>query len=195
MCAVPIPSRHVDYVSTGGSSGEPVRFYIDSSRSSIEYAYLVSGWNRAGFSLGIPMAVLRGRVVRARTDGLRHEYDPLLRHHYYSSFHLTANDIPRYLDHIASIGPCFLHVYPSSVAALARYLEGTGRPGPSNVVGILAESEAVYLEDHALVQETFGCRYSASYGSDRKGGRSDLLRAFSELSCLADVRLFRVAGR
>ena len=168
MCAVPIPSRRVDYVSTGGSSGEPVRFYINSHRSSIEYAYLVSGWERAGFRLGTPLAVVRGRVVRANATGLHHEFDPLLRHHYYSSFHLTATDIPRYLDHIASIGPCFLHVYPSSIAAIARYLRGTARRGPSNVIGILAESEAVYAEDHALVQETFGCRYSASYGLTEK---------------------------
>ena len=36
MAARPIPSPRVDYVSTGGSSGEPLRFYIDSNRSSVE---------------------------------------------------------------------------------------------------------------------------------------------------------------
>jgi phenylacetate-CoA ligase len=168
MCAVAVPSSRVDYVSTGGTGGEPVRFYINGDRSSVEYAYLVSGWQRADFKLGTPLAVLRGKIVRPNRSGLHHEYDPLLRCHYYSSFHLTQREMARYLEHIASIGPCFLHVYPSSAAALARYLRGAGRPGPSNVMGVLAESEAVLPEDHELVRQIFRCRYSASYGLTEK---------------------------
>ncbi len=38
----------------------------------------------------------------------------ILRHHYYSSFHLSDENMERYLRHIASIGSCFLHVYPSN---------------------------------------------------------------------------------
>ena len=168
MAARPIPSPRVDYVSTGGSSGEPLRFYIHSNRSSVEDAYLVAGWERVGFKLGTPLAVVRGRVVRADSNGLHHEYDPLLRHHYYSSFHLSAVEIARYLEHIATIGPCFLHVYPSSMAAIARHLRTTGTQGPANVLGILAESEPVSERDRELVQQTFSCRYSAGYGLTEK---------------------------
>ena len=90
LSAKPFPPQGVDHVSTGGSTGGPLWFYINSERSSIDYAHLTAGWARVGFRLGTPLAVLRGRVVPADSSDMHHEYDPLLRHHYYSSFHLNS---------------------------------------------------------------------------------------------------------
>ncbi len=168
MCTKSVSARDVDQISTGGTSGSPLYFYANASRSAVEYAYLTSSWARAGYKLGMPMAVLRGRVVRADRDGLYHEYDPLLRHHHYSSFHMSDENMGRYIEHIATIGPCYLHVYPSTVAALARFLRRTGRQAPANVRGIIAESEIVYPEQRQMVEEVFGCRYFSCYGHTEK---------------------------
>jgi phenylacetate-CoA ligase len=168
MCTSAVGSRSAETVSTGGTGGEPVRFALPIGRSAVEYAYLVTSWKRAGFSLGMPMAVLRGRVVKADRRGLRHEYDPLLRHHYYSAFHMTDENMGRYLEHIATIGPCFLHVYPSSVSALARFCRRSGQRPPGNIRGIIAESEIVYPEQRKMAEEVFGCRYFSCYGQSEK---------------------------
>ena len=48
MCAVDPTSAGVDFVSTGGTSGTPLHFYLPASRSPVEYAYLTAGWGRAG---------------------------------------------------------------------------------------------------------------------------------------------------
>jgi phenylacetate-CoA ligase len=168
MCALSPKSLYVDYVSTGGSSGEPLHFYLDADRSSTEYAHLVASWSRIGYRLGMPLAVLRGRVVGEDRGGLRHEYDPVLRHHYYSSFHMSDVMIGRYVEHVAGIGPCFLHVYPSTVAALARFLRRSGMNAPANIRGIIAESENVYPEQRQMVEEVFGCRYFSCYGHSEK---------------------------
>jgi phenylacetate-CoA ligase len=168
MCARPPTGPGVDYVTTGGTGGTPLGFYIGRARSATEYAHLVTAWERAGYRLGTPMAVFRGRVVGPDGRGLRHEYDPLLRHHYYSNFHMTDDNMRRYLDHVAGIGPCVLHVYPSSVAALARFLRRTGQAGPTNIRAILAESETVYPEQRQLAEEVFGCRYFSTYGHTEK---------------------------
>jgi phenylacetate-CoA ligase len=158
----------MDTVSTSGADGTPLEFPINLGRSSTEYAYLVTSWERAGFTLGTTMAVLRGRVVKADRQGLRHEYDPLLRHHYYSAFHLTDENMGRYLEHISTIGPCFLHVYPSSVSALARFCRRSAQRPPGNIRGIIAESEIVYPEQRKMVEEVFGCRYFSDYGQTEK---------------------------
>jgi len=168
MCTKSVSSRDVDQLSTGGSSGSPLHFYANASRSMVEYAYLTTSWERAGYHLGMPMAVLRGRVVRADRDGLYHEYDPLLRHHHYSSFHMSDENMGRYVEHISAIGPCFLHVYPSTVAALARFLHRAGMRAPANIHGVIAESESVYPEQRKKVEETFGCRYFSCYGHSEK---------------------------
>jgi phenylacetate-CoA ligase len=159
---------NADLVSTGGTGGAPLHFYINTDRSALEYAYLVAGWSRAGYQLGMPMAVLRGRVVSLDRSGIRHEYDPLLRHHYYSSFHMTDDNMRRYLDHIATVGPCFLHVYPSSVDALARFIRRGDAKAPTNIKAIIAESEIVYPEQRRLAEKIFNCRYFSSYGHTEK---------------------------
>jgi phenylacetate-CoA ligase len=168
MCTKSIREGGIDFGSTGGVSGSPLHFYLDAQRSSIEYAYLTTSWQRVGYRLSMPMAVLRGRVVRADRMGFHHEYDPILRYHYYSSFHMSDANLRRYLDHMATIGPCFLHVYPSTVAALARYIRRSGTQAPRNIQGIIAESEIVYLEQRKMVEEVFACRYFSCYGHSEK---------------------------
>jgi len=168
MCTRPVTSRNVDFASTGGTSGEPLHFYIDSSRSAIEYAYLTTSWERAGYKLSTPMAVLRGRVVQPGRDDLYHEYDPVLRHHYYSAFHLSDEQMSRYLKHIATVGPCFLHVYPSSAAALARFIIRSKQQAPKSIQGIIAESEIVYSEQRKTIEDVFGRRIFSCYGHSEK---------------------------
>lgn len=168
MCAVSPRAPGVDYVSTGGTSGVPFSFYIGASRSAEEYAYLVSGWERAGFRLGTSLAVFRGRVVEEDGRGLRHEYDPLLRHHYYSNFHMTDDDMRRYIEHVRGIGPCYLHVYPSSGAALARLALRAGLERLANVRGVIAESEQVLPDQRVLIERVFGARLFSSYGHSEK---------------------------
>ncbi|MBW2595342.1 MAG: asparagine synthase (glutamine-hydrolyzing), partial [Deltaproteobacteria bacterium] len=159
---------NADYCSTGGTGGKPLSFYMNANRSPTEYSYLVASWERASYKLGVPMAVLRGRAVPIDRNGFRHEYDPILRHHYYSSFHMSDENMARYLEHIATIGPCFLHVYPSTVAALARFILRNGTHTPTNIRGIIAESEIVYPKQRQMVEDVFGCRYFSCYGQSEK---------------------------
>jgi len=168
MCAVPPQSAGVDFVSTGGTSGIPLNFYIGADRSAVEYAYLVASWQRAGFRLGMPVAIFRGLMVPEDADGLRHKYDPLLRQHAYSNFHMTDENMQRYLAHLATIGPCFLHVYPSSIAALTRFIQRRHVPVPTNVRGIIAESEMVYPDQREAAEKTFGVRFFSCYGHTEK---------------------------
>lgn len=168
MCAVSVSGAAVDYVATGGTSGVPLHFYMPGNRSVVEYAYLVASFQRAGYRLGTPMAVFRGRIVPEDLNGLHHEYDPILRHHYYSNFHMTDENIRRYLEHVSRIGPCFLHVYPSSASALTRFVQRSAVRPPTNVLGILAESESVYDEQRHAAEETFNCRYFSAYGHTEK---------------------------
>jgi len=158
----------VDGIATGGTGGHPLHFYIGADRSATEFAYLVAGWERAGFRLGDTLALFRGRPVAPAPNGLRHEFDPLQRHHVYSTFHMSDRDLAGYVDHISNIGPCFLHVYPSSVDALARFIRRSGRPAPANIRGILAESEMVYPAQRTFAEDVLQCRYFSSYGHTEK---------------------------
>ena len=81
---------------------------------------------------------------------------------------MSDENMARYLEHIATIGPCFLHVYPSTVTALARFCVRSGTSAPNNIRGIIAESEIVYPQQRQMIQETFGCRVFSCYGQSEK---------------------------
>jgi len=168
ICTKDVKGWDVDFGSTSGTSGAPLYLYLTAKRSAVEYAYLVTSWERAGYGLGIPMAVLRGRTVQPDRNGLHHEYDSILRHHCYSSFHMSDENMARYLKHISTIGPAFLHVYPASVAALARFCRRAGVQPSDNIRGIIAESEIVYPTQRQMVEAVFGCRYFSCYGHTEK---------------------------
>ena len=168
MCIKSVMAGDVEYGTTASTSGVPLHFYMNADRSETEYSYLVTSWERAGYKLGMPMGVLRGRTVQPDRKGFHHEYDPILRHHYYSSFYMSDENMARYLVHIATIGPCFLHVYPSTIAALARFILRNYADAPENIKGIIAESEIVYPEQRQMVEEVFGCHYFSSYGQSEK---------------------------
>lgn len=168
LCTQSPDTRDVDVVSTGGTGGNPLKFFIGSDRSGPEYAHLVSSWRRVGYDLRIPQAVIRGAIVPPEGSGLRHDYDPLLRRHYYSNFHMSDDNMRRYLEHIATIGTCYLQVYPSSVATLARFMQRRSIAPPANIRGILAGSENVYPEDRELVERVFKLRMFSWYGHSEK---------------------------
>jgi phenylacetate-CoA ligase len=168
MCSREVNHPGVDRGSTGGTGGEPLVFYMGRERSSIEYAYLTTSWKRIGYAPGTPLAVFRGQVVPPDHHGFRHRYDPLLHHHYYSNFHMTDDTMQKYLSHVATIGPCFLHVYPSSAEALARCLKRHRLTPPNNIRGILSESEIVYPHQRDLIQSVFGRPLFSLYGHSEK---------------------------
>ncbi|MFC1793706.1 phenylacetate--CoA ligase family protein [Planctomycetota bacterium] len=168
MCARSVKSPDVDYGSTGGTSGTPLHFYMDSNRSYVEYAYLTTSWERIGYTIGMPMAVIRGRVIRPNRDDFYHEYDPILRHHYYSNFHMTEHNMSRYLRHIRKIGPCVLHTYASSAHTFAKFVLETGEQMPRNVKAILLESENVYADQVNDIERAFGARTFSLYGHSEK---------------------------
>ena len=168
ICTEDTKDWNVDFGSTGGTGGVPLYLYLHAKRSAVEYAYLTTSWNRVSFKVGLPMAVLRGKPIHTERNGLWHDYDPTLRHHHYSSFHMSDENMKRYLEHISGIGNCFLHVYPSTVSALARFIRRKGINVPQNIQGIIAESEIVYPEQRQMVEEVFGCCLFSCYGQTEK---------------------------
>lgn len=168
LMTVPKNTPGLDYVSTGGSSGEPLRFLIGSDRSAVEFAHLAVSWFRVGYKLTTPQAVLRGAVLEQSSKGIPHFYDPLLRRHNYSNFHMNDDAMGTYMDHISKIGSCYLNTYPSSLNILVRYLNRAGRKPPKNIKGLLIGSENIYEEDRQAAEVLFGVRFFSWYGHSEK---------------------------
>jgi phenylacetate-CoA ligase len=167
MLTCPVEDSRVDLVATGGTSGVPMQFYMSSARHAPEFGHLTACWSRVGYQPGDVMAVLRGRVITKPTGGMYYQYDPLLRHHYYSTFHMSPADLRAYLAHIHRIQPKFLHAYPSSLFALVEFAASEGLNLPASIQAVLLESEALFPHQRASFRDkklrTFSC-----YGHSEK---------------------------
>ncbi len=152
MCTRPI--AELDVGSTGGTSGRPVKFYLDRHRSPIEYAFVHDAWSRAGYRPGDPRCVFRG-VELDRSEPPHMQYDQALAELRCSVFHLTDETMRGYYEAIRARGIRYIHGYPSAIAVFAAFLQRSGLAPLSQIAGVFATSERLYEEQSDLFRQVF----------------------------------------
>lgn len=168
VCDRPSPSKRLR-ITTGGSTGTPVGIYLHRGVSRPkEQAFLEALWSRAGFRPGDRLAVIRGHVTSARSDGRIAAYDGTRPRLILSSYHLSEQRLSEYLDEIARFQPSVLHAYPSAALLLAEMLSRTGAEWPVQLKCLLASSERLTAPQRRLLEETFRCRVYHWYGHSER---------------------------
>ena len=147
--------EELDTGSTGGSSGKPVKFYLDRNRSPIEYAFVHDAWARAGFRAGDPRCVFRG-VELSNADETHMQYDPALAELRCSVFQLTDATMRGYYDAIVERRIRFIHGYPSAIAIFAAYLLRAGLAPLAQIAGVFPTSERFDGDQCDIVRRAFG---------------------------------------
>ena len=165
------------YITTGGSTGVPVGFYLQKGISRPkETAFLEAIWKRGGYFDGARLALLRGHVTTSRSIGTISSYDGTRDWLMLSSAHLTAERLPEYLRELEEFKPDLLHAYPSSALLFAEQLQNAGRKWELPLRGILCGSERITEPQRKLLESVFGCRVYSWYGHSERvvlaaGGR------------------------
>lgn len=187
MASTDVPASRRLYITTGGSTGVPVGFYLQKGVSRPkEQAFLETMWRRAGYFDGARLAVIRGQVVSSHSEGRIAFHDATRNWLMLSSYHLTPARLPEYLDAIEKFRPDFLHVYPSAALQLAEYLERSGQAWRSPLRGLLCGSERLTLPQKRLLERIFHCRAYRWYGHSERvvlageGAKTDLFYFFPQ---------------
>jgi phenylacetate-CoA ligase len=107
---------------------------------------------------------LRGNVVESAAKGKFWEYDPINKSLVLSSYHLTDENMPTYIEKIREFEPKFIQAYPSAITILAKFMkENNIEPFPS-IKAILCGSENLYPSQRKLLEDVFKCRIYSWYG-------------------------------
>jgi phenylacetate-CoA ligase len=146
------PDRAVDAVTTSGSSGLPLEFYLPKSRSSWEWAFITELWSEAGWSHDAWRAVLRGTHF---PRGVSIQADKVLKELRLSPYTLRADVVDEYLHEIAVRGIRFIHGYPSALAVIASRAMQTEWAYARRILGIFPVSESLTAHQRMLLAETF----------------------------------------
>jgi phenylacetate-CoA ligase len=155
----------LQYATTGGSTGIPLGFYREKGVSSAkEWAFMLSQWNRIGFKNDDRCVVLRGAVVQSVSKYKFWEYDPLNKSLILSSYHMTDENLPKYIEKIREFKPKFIRAYPSTITILARFVEENNIASFSSIKAILCSSENLYSWQRELLETVFQCRVYSWYG-------------------------------
>ncbi len=164
-----VPASERLYITTGGSTGVPVGFYLQRGISRPkEQAFLEAMWRRVGYTPGARLAVIRGHVVNPRSQGRIASYDATRDWLMLSSYHLTERRLPEYLEEIERFQPEFLHAYPSAALQVAEYLERSGQQWRIPIRAVLCGSERLTLPQKRLLERVFQCRIYRWYGHSER---------------------------
>jgi len=163
------PKSKIESVTTGGTTGMPLMFYQEKVASeSREYSFIFSLWKRVGFNIGDKRVIIRRPVSKKIRSKKFWEYNPVERALVLSSLNMTVEFLPKYLSLIREFQPDFLHVYPSVITILAKFMKNRNIKPFKNLKAILCSSENLYLWQRNLLEEVFQCQVFSWYGQAEK---------------------------
>ena len=150
-------------LTTGGSTGIPLAFFVDREQSMSERAFHHHYWGKIlGYSPGDRIVRLRGEAFVGKRLRRYSMDDNALA---LSSYHLTEENVRRYLRWIAAYHPRFLHVYPSSMYQMAKVMRENGlEMPPGDLRAVLCGSENIYGFQRKLIEEVARTRAFSWYG-------------------------------
>jgi len=153
--------------TTGGSTGTPMSFYGEVNLSdAIQSAFVWRFWNWAGIKFGDRCVELRGRVIDGRKVAKRTywQFDKVEKRLILSSYHMNEGNLPKYIELIRDFEPRFMHVYPSTIHTLARFMRGNNVERFKTLKGIVCSSESLYPFQRDEIESVLGCCVFDHYG-------------------------------
>ena len=156
----------VEVSKSSGTTGRPVRIWVDNDCLQIEKAFMWFHRSWAGIGPGDTLAAFLGfPVVPVRkTTPPFWVHDRPENRVMYSVHHLGRRNLPRYADSLASLRPRLVYGYPTAIALVAQYLNAEGRRD-IRPDAVITSSETVLPHQRQQIEEAFGCRVMDWYGA------------------------------
>ena len=157
--------------NTGGSSGEPLIFFIGNERVSHDVAAKWRATRWWGVDIGDPEIVVWGSPIElGAQDKMRMLRDRLLRTKLIPAFEMSEANLDAFLREIRAMRPKMLFGYPSALSHIARHAETKGvRMDDLGIRVAFTTSERLYDEQRQQIAKTFACGVANGYGGRDAG--------------------------
>ena len=157
--------------TTGGSSGEPLIFYIGKSRKSHDVAAKWRATRWWGVDIGDRELVVWGSPVElGAQDRLRRLRDGLMRSQLLPAFEMSPASLDGFVATLRRRRPAMLFGYPSSLSLLAGHARERGlRLDDLGLRVVFVTAEKLYDNQRALLESVFGCPVANGYGARDAG--------------------------
>lgn len=172
-----VSTKGIFYVSTGGSTGTPVRFPTSKAEKNLEYGntYLAkSWWGINPFDHVVQLwghSHLFGTGLPGKLKELRRKlYDRVIRTYRLNAYNMTEDRIGKYALEIIRQSPQVIIGYTSAVFKVAQYAKTHGLSlGNPELKAVIVTAETATGPDIALITEIFEKPVVIEYGMAETG--------------------------
>lgn len=164
-------ARGLTRFNTGGSSGEPLVFFIGKERVSHDVAAKWRATRWWGVDIGDREIVVWGSPIElSAQDRMRQLRDRVLRTSLLPAFEMSEVNLDRFLAEIRRLRPRMLFGYPSSLSLIAAHARKRGvHMDDLGIRVAFVTSERLYDEQRSTIEAVFACPVANGYGGRDAG--------------------------
>ncbi len=157
--------------NTGGSSGEPLIFYIGNERVSHDVAAKWRATQWWDVDIGDKEIVIWGSPIElGAQDKVRLIRDRMIRTRLLPAFEMSDAKILDFIQEIQSFKPKMLFGYPSSISLMAKYAKKHNiNLDKLGIKVVFVTSERLYDEQRDIISTVFACPVANGYGGRDAG--------------------------
>lgn len=152
-------------LNTSGTTGKSLAIYVDLDSRRKAYAYFTRYHSWAGLTNSRNNVTLGGRAIvpQEQKSKIFWRYNAAMNNHLFSTYHMSDENLPYYVEKIIKIRPKFIEAYPSAIYVLAKYMENNGITG-INPRAVLTSGETLFDYQRKIVERVFKCKVFDQYG-------------------------------
>lgn len=156
------------YVTTGGVTGKPAKFYQSNNVWFKELAYVYDYFSLFGYTPNSLKASFRGGDFSKLKKGCFWLYNPNYNEVHFSPFHLNKDSISEYVLKMNKLKPKYFHGYPSAFMTLAKLMLNANLKLNYQPNTFFLISEGYKKKDIIFLKNFFNCKISSFYGHSER---------------------------
>ncbi|MDY0402778.1 MAG: hypothetical protein RBQ76_05000 [Sulfurovum sp.] len=164
MIAKSYPQKKTFFVTTGGSSGEPMQFLQSKNVWNKEWAFGFNLFSKYGYFPKMLKASFRGGDFTGLKKDIYWKYNPMHHELHFSPFALNFDTVKFYVNELNMQQPLVYHSYPSSLLLLINCMQEMNLVLDYRPRLIILISENYSKIDIETINHFFQCQVISFYG-------------------------------
>ncbi len=156
-----VPGSRVMETQSSGSTGEPLKYYMDKTSYSIGWAHTFRCWSWAGYSLGDPYVKIS---MSARTTLRKKIQDILMNCHYIHFSDVSVETLPGILE-VMKKGK-IIRGFASSMYLISRMIEESGVEDIPKPAAVMTTGDTLFPHYREAIESVFDCKVFDGYGGE-----------------------------
>ncbi|RLI78387.1 hypothetical protein DRP05_07380 [Archaeoglobales archaeon] len=161
LIAQNIRKSRIIETQSSGSTGEPLKYYIDRASYSIGWAHTFRCWGWAGYGLGDPYVKIS---LSARTNFKKKIQDMLMNCSYIHFSDVSEKTLLRFLE-VMKKGK-IIRGFASSMYLISRLIKGRGIGEVPEPTAIMTTGDTLFPHYRETIESVFNCELFDGYGGE-----------------------------